>query len=471
MVEVEFNPSPQNNPMQIYINKCYGSNRRVGRIRLASTLSFETLNNTEDNNLSARIMNFTREYFTTKSISSQRIVNWLQKPQTTGIREVLGSLNVSDKTQLVIGFLNNKIRLILDYLRAFDNQFSMSMIREANKYCSSGEEFVSNLIKQYRKHTQKNINLDDFERFNAEELIDLFNSIRVKNDTERAIYRLSILGIISDYVVDYNNETYIVEIQKLNSFQITVNLRRYLQKYISVSRTEKLLSVIDQTANGIQVLDECLQILTGFVYSEIVEKRRSAIKDMEVACEYGLDEAGNMNMKQYINLYFNAKYLRDIEIEDETYNLKTDTEGKTFSTKILWKYIDVTLGKVDNLKHLLGSSVRLLNDDDENGALLIMKAFATYLLNISDNSKITNQRLISEAANDLIKGIFAFKSEEQQSVATTFLKKITAFNPSIKTTIEDVLATMSIKRLSISIKEFNDKFLQNYEQRNRTNSK
>lgn len=124
-----------------------------------------------------------------------------------------------------------------------------------------------------------------------------------------------------------------------------------------------------------------MSFLTNFVYEEIAKKRMRSIDDMILACEYGLRDNGNEELKEFIYLYFNSKYAR----QNYSYNsrtngkevsasLLTDVSEKDFNFKIVWKYIeavneDRSGSQIDNSKHLRGATILLLRDNLDNGAL------------------------------------------------------------------------------------------------------
>ena len=157
-----------------------------------------------------------------------------------------------------------------------------------------------------------------------------------------------------------------------------------------------------------------MSFLTDFVYKEIEAKRLRSIEDMILACEIGMQENGNEELKDFIHLYFNSKYAKENhEIDGENYSLTIDTDNaKEYSFDILWKYIKATTidpsgAQKDNTKHLRGATLRLLRTEPRNGALLLLKAYSLFVLGIGSNKNIEN-----EAKESLTLGFKLFRDKD-----------------------------------------------------------
>ncbi|MBK6701474.1 MAG: hypothetical protein IPG55_16635 [Saprospiraceae bacterium] len=192
--------------------------------------------------------------------------------------------------------------------------------------------------------------------------IALYNGHRDKMDTEKAIYRLSTLGIIDDYTVNFSSNTFTLKGIKKSAKEYGDNLQKYLLKYYSEKTTKAKLRNLDKIDEPTQIR-KALYFLVNFVYSEIQKKRQLAIHDMKTACRLGL-EKGSVELKDYIDLYFNSKYARarysyfnekgkevNASLPDLTDN------GKNEDLKWVWFFIEIVeedpkAGQIDNIKHL-----------------------------------------------------------------------------------------------------------------------
>ena len=458
--EVEINPSPSINPTKIYINNVNIPNIANGYIDLLNW-EIKVIPSAKDKVFSEKLLNYILEYFNAGNVNKDNIYNWLFKPDNEGIQLKLNKMKVGDETELIIGFRNGKLNRILKVLQQIDERFTINIIESASNFCHNVETYIKNLSKEFSKSFGEHCHIPtDSES----EIKKLFTKIRDKQDSEKAIYRLSLIGVIDDYSVDYNSKTFLVSISKKLDIDYITKLKQYYIRYISLERTEfeieKLYSRI--TTNN-TIIEKCLASLTDFVYNEIVNKREQAMRAMEYACDIGKD---GEKMREFIYLYNNAQYLRDYEINGKNYNLNIDTDrGKDFSLDVLIKYIDVTEGKVNNLKHLLGSSVRLLTEHPKNGTLLLLKSFALFLLNITDIGEIKSQKHIQEAESIFLEGLSIFSNQKKQfdEVIDGFKTRLIAYNSSITPIIESIIETLDIKQHLDWLKSFNTKFLKRYE--------
>jgi hypothetical protein len=102
---------------------------------------------------------------------------------------------------------------------------------------------------------------------------------------------------------------------------------------------------------------------------------------MESAIQSGLNDG---NFEEIINTYFDSKYTSDLR------NYLYD-----YSIDLLWNYLIETNGEPDSINHLRGASDRLLVENPDNAAILLMRAFSRLLI---------PQYNKSDAINDIKKG-------------------------------------------------------------------
>src|SRR5690606_13079300 len=222
---------------------------------------------------------------------------------------------------------------------------------------------IEGTFENYLKNVKEKLNIEiDTDESNLEALKQLYYSPRKKPDTDKAIFRLSSIGIIDDYTVDYNRNCYTIKVVKKTNDEYKEALAKFMLKYYSSNRVKSEIKKVDE-AKGNTILQKCLSFLTNFVYEEIAKKRMRSIDDMILACEIGMGENGNEELKDFIHLYFNSKYAKENhEIDTENYSLTKDTDNaKEYSFEILWKYIEATTidpsgAQKDNTKHLRGAT-------------------------------------------------------------------------------------------------------------------
>jgi hypothetical protein len=335
---------------------------------------------------------------------------------------------------------------------------------------------IEGTFENYLKNVKEKLNIEiEADENELEALKKLYYSPRKKQDTDKAIFRLTSIGIIDDYTVDYNKKIYKIHVKKKTDDEYIEHLKTFMRKYYSTNRVESEIKNL-YSSKGETILQKCLSFLTNFVYKEIGKKRLKSIEDMILACEIGLQENGNEELKYFIHLYFNSKYAKNNhEINGENYSLTVDTnDAKEYSFETLWKYIEATIidpsgAPLDNTKHLRGATLRLLRTEPNNGALLLLKAYSLFVLGIGKNKNIE-----IEAKESLTLGFKLFRDtsinltfEELSKNIEKYKSKIieNANNSKEVTKILDVI----IEELYLEfhndwLKNFNQKYLLKYEQ-------
>lgn len=334
---------------------------------------------------------------------------------------------------------------------------------------------IEGTFENYIKNIKEKLNIEiDTDESNLEALKQLYYSPRKKPDTDKAIFRLSSIGIIDDYTVDYNKNCYKIRTVKKTDKEYIEHLKVFMRKYYSANRVENEIENV-YSAKGNSILQKCLSFLTEFVYKEIEAKRLRSIEDMILACEVGMQENGNEELKDFIHLYFNSKYAKENhEIDGNNYSLTIDTDNaKEYSFDILWKYIEATTidpsgAQKDNTKHLRGAALRLLRTEPRNGALLLLKAYSLFILGIGTNKNIEN-----EARESLTLGFKLFREkytnltfkELSQNIERYKTEIIKNANDSDEVTkiLDVIIEELYLEFHNDWLKSFNHKYLLDYE--------
>lgn len=337
-------------------------------------------------------------------------------------------------------------------------------------------ESIEGTFDNYLKNVKEKLNIElEAEDNDLETLKQLYYSPRKKPDTDKAIFRLSSIGIIDDYTVDYNKNCYKIRILKKTDDEYIEHLKVFMKKYYSANRVESEIENVF-TSKGDTILQKCLSFLTDFVYKEIEAKRLRSIEDMILACEIGMQENGNEELKDFIHLYFNSKYAKENhEIDGENYSLTIDTDNaKEYSFDILWKYIKATTidpsgAQKDNTKHLRGATLRLLRTEPRNGALLLLKAYSLFVLGIGSNKNIEN-----EAKESLTLGFKLFRDKDSSLTFEKLSQNIESYKSKIIQNANNSKEVAKILDVIIEelylefhndwLKKFNEKYLMEYEQ-------
>lgn len=401
---------------RIYVN--HGNTEKFGFINIRN-FSLNTEISTFPTEHSLQVLNrvsfLIKEKFPNYS-NTNELKKWLREKadevSESGIEQRLNEVDFHQevKPEIVIPFANKYADKNI-----FHEEFKELFKKTITENASDEVIFksIEGTFENYLKNVKEKLNIEiDTDESNLEALKQLYYSPRKKPDTDKAIFRLSSIGIIDDYTVDYNKNCYKIRVLKKTDDEYIEHLKVFMRKYYSSNRVESEIKNV-YTAKGNTILQKCLSFLTNFVYEEIAKKRMRSIDDMILACEIGMGENGNEELKDFIHLYFNSKYAKENhEIDTKNYSLTIDTDNaKEYSFDILWKYIEATTidpsgAQKDNTKHLRGATLRLLRTEPRNGALLLLKAYSLFVLGIGTNKNIEN-----EARESLTLGFKLFREK------------------------------------------------------------
>lgn len=432
---------------RLYID--YDFTKRLGYFDLSSLNGY--LDKTVDVELSNKIFSTISNYIKSLNLTVSPYV-WIQKTnKKSGIEKLLENIEVGNSSEITIGFRNDtkeRIATITKWLQiVVHKRFDEQTIQRMRASSTEAEFFIEEVCENYKRFTgvkefdfkehcrKRDINKGNPNGTAFNSFINIYNGYRDKIDTERAIFRLSTLGIIDDYTVNFLSNTFTIKIVKKEDTEYIENLKKHLLKYYSVKTTEaklKKLEGIDEPTT----IRKTLSFLVNFVYNEIRKKRLLALKDMQTACRIGL-EKGSVELKDYIDLYFNSKYARtgysytDENGEDVSASLADITDnGKNDSIKWVWDFMkivdeDPKAGQIDNIKHLRGACTRMLNNQPDNYTLLLLNAFSIYMLEYKNHKYLDEaNNLVLDALINIIEKENDIGGDEIYNIYNEFIRNI-----------------------------------------------
>lgn len=395
------------------------NNNGIHLLFINQALGYINLNNLNSNyngvnNLiyAQEIHSIIRGYCNENKPQNINLITWLntlnQARQIDGIEVILDQEGSFDVT---LGFNNDWDQIFSDmstFLTGLGIQRSVVEIRDANGFGRNRETKISKFCQALH------INLNDD---NQSRLEKIFLRIRDKQDTEKAIYRLSILGIIDKYEVDYRTHTFKIEGIKKTHTEIKKKIREYLKKYYSEQRVEQEIAKIPgyPTTDENNYLHKCIAYLIDFVYKEIAEDRKRAIGDMKAAIRQYLNAKNNPNEKRHPNIevkdyfyyYFNAKYARQGYEESfegiiVNQSLADRIDDGSDDTDLVYEFIKYAAADINNFRHLRGACIRLISQKLENASkfsLYLLKAYAVFVI---EQNILT---LLEDGVKDFLRGL------------------------------------------------------------------
>ena len=242
------------------------------------------------------------------------------------------------------------------------------------------------------------------------------NSRKIKR--EKAIYRLSIIGVVEDYTIDFRTKQFEVTIVKKTEDKYLAKLQDYIACYKTQDRT-----AIDQQVQqhrGRNLLEKCLGYLIEFVYEEIEKKRRKTIRNMAEVCRTCHED--NTIREALLSYFEKSRFTEPLlqltgRIEPEDWwNVLT----------IRNELDQPLLNEVDGARLLLGGCRRTLESFPSHPGLYLLSGFSRLLL--------PNQE-IEQALSDFRSGfqnIQDFPISGREEIIVQFLRNFEQWSESIQ---------------------------------------
>jgi ATP-dependent DNA helicase RecQ len=191
--------------------------------------------------------------------------------------------------------------------------------------------------------------------------------IQRTDNLDKSIYRLSVLGIISDYSIDWNANQYIVTLNRLSDEECLAYLKVYLSRY---KTSDYISAAVTQiiNANGTNMLERCLGYIVRFAYNEIEKKRRTALKTiLEVSRSSSQMPQNNRNnyIREQLLAYLEKSIFTDLLLEI----VQSDDHTRW------WEVLD-QVADIDLARQLHGGCRRTMESFPEYAGLYILSAFA-----------------------------------------------------------------------------------------------
>jgi ATP-dependent DNA helicase RecQ len=148
-------------------------------------------------------------------------------------------------------------------------------------------EIIKGIIKNYFKEkTQIRIFWND-----------AYSKLKINNDVlQKAIYRLSLLGIVSDWTTNFIDH-FEVQFETLEENHIVKSVSEYISKYEPNTDISKEIQKIKQET----VLDKAIWYLLNWTFENIAYSRKQSLKTLSEWCSEFVDSE---SFKQRIDSYF-----------------------------------------------------------------------------------------------------------------------------------------------------------------------
>jgi len=236
---------------------------------------------------------------------------------------------------------------------------------------------------------------------------------------DKALYRLSILGVVSDYTLNHQKRKFEVTAAKLADQDYIDNLQNYIKRYKTREVTELVPEQVQQEA-GNTVLEQCVSYLLKFVYREIERKRRAAIKTMADIASSAAKEKDPVKQNRYIWQQM-LSYLEHSPFTEDLAGLSRQIDPARWREILNKRDREsgmLLLESVDGVRQLLGGCRRALESDTENPGLLFLSALARLLLPDPEISLAMDELRAS------LRFLSILPLEKQESACQTMLQEL-----------------------------------------------
>ena len=216
--------------------------------------------------------------------------------------------------------------------------------------------------------------------FQIGEQINVLVPFGKEDATEKAIYRLSILGFVEDYTIDYGSRHFDVIVNIVPETTYIQSLQAYIRRYKTRDVSESVAADIEREPEQ-TTLDKCVGYLLRFVYREVERKRRVAIQSMlEVA-----RRAAAANSADDANMIIRSELLA--YLEKSVYTEPLEQMAKHIEPQAWVKLLEIEdeigiplLRNVDGVRQLIGGCRRTLESYPDHPGLLFLSSLARLLL-------------------------------------------------------------------------------------------
>lgn len=199
-----------------------------------------------------------------------------------------------------------------------------------------------------------------------------FTTLGIKSDTlQKAIYRLSLLGIASDWTTDFNTH-FEVQFNSLNENHIIKSVSDYITKYEPNTDVKQELQRVQQNS----ILEKAVWYLLNWTFENIAYSRKQSLKTLSELC---LNFENSTAFKQHIDNYF--------IITETTFVLQHIAENPTEYEK--WFEVLTTNNQFPNkteFEKLKDSISRFLESYRNNVGLNFVSGFVRLALNEYEDS-------------------------------------------------------------------------------------
>lgn len=243
------------------------------------------------------------------------------------------------------------------------------------------------------------------------------SSDTIKEETERAIHRLALLGVVSDYTKDFGSKRFEVTLRETSPELIIAALTRFIENS-QPGRSAGLANRIGAGGNAKtrDAIERSVRILTEFIYETIAAARRRSLREMLLAAR---DNRGN-------EAAFRKRILDYLQEGDVAPIIESLTDARVFRLED-WITQIAQIRTLDEAQEWRGSTARLLSSFPEQPGLLIARGYSELALPDGDFDEA--QRNLTEGFRSARDSYASSEADLAQAAQTLTLAQLSTPRP------------------------------------------
>ena len=226
------------------------------------------------------------------------------------------------------------------------------------------------------------------ERVKKETKRDVFRQAR--EIVEKALHRLLLIGVISDYTIDYSQDDFTVKLSGATKEEIIETYGKYIESYGDVSKKQIEIEKASQFLHLplAEFIMEMIDLLLHFIYEVIEKGRRRAISEIFFA---SIDSPSDSAFRRRI-----LRHLEATEFSEKLEKIITDEKCGITQAKNAFNIIRSS----NEAAEFRGQVSRYLESYPDHPALLMLRSLSE-ISSRDRNTEVTKQNFLASISSAL----------------------------------------------------------------------
>jgi ATP-dependent DNA helicase RecQ len=210
-----------------------------------------------------------------------------------------------------------------------------------------------------------------------------------RTNIEKALHRLLLIGVVSDYTVDYSRDEFTVILSGASSEEIIESYGNYVASYLysrRITETEKAEQL--NASSHKEFIMEMINLLLNFIYDVIERGRRRAFYEMLNACS---GFPSDQDIRQRI-----LRYLEATEYSEALEELVNDEKAGIIKCRDVFGNVRST----NEAAELRGQTSRYLESYPDHPSLLMLRSLSE-VYSKDKNTEVAKQNFIASFSSAL----------------------------------------------------------------------